>query len=53
MFRIERRELLKCPEKEGFSTKQSEPSDVFPGTNFAMPIFPFSGRQQTSHKTFW
>ena len=46
------KELLKSPE-EGFSTKQSEPSSVFPGTNFGMPMFPFSGRQQTSRKTFW
>ena len=46
-LRVLGRELLKSPEKEGFSTKQSEPSSVFPGTNFGMPnfMFPFSGRQ--------
>ena len=51
-LRVLGRELLQSPEKEGFSTKQSEPSSVFPGTNFGMPnfMFPFSGRQQLSRK---
>ena len=47
------RELLQSPEKKGLSTKKSEPSDVFHGTNFGMPMFPFSSKQQTSRKTFW